>query len=58
MEKLNKENVISACEELKGALIETIELDEKEQGIKLLQIKARNRLMMARDTIHSLKLNL
>jgi len=56
MDKITKTEVQKACEELSNALIETIELDEKQQDIKLKQAKARKRLQLARDVVHNLKL--
>lgn len=56
-QSLTKESIEQACEELKQALIETVELDKKSQDIKIKQAKAQKRLSLARDIIHSLKLN-
>ena len=53
----NHNNIEKACEELKQALLETVNLDQQAQDIKLLQIKAQKRLSLARDIVHNIKLN-
>jgi len=55
MEKLTRKDVEMACENLKAALIAMIELDEKDEKIQLLKIRARKSLLMARDDVYSLR---
>lgn len=57
MDKPSKKSVAEDCEELKNALIETIDLDEEMLNLHQRQIKARYRLLKAREQIHFIKIN-
>ena len=56
MEKISKKEVEEDCQELKLALIETIELDEQMINLVQLQKKARYRLNKAREILHFMKI--
>ena len=53
--KVTSKDIETACEELKQALLATIAIDEKEEQVKLLKIKAHDRLLRAREEIRNLK---
>ncbi len=56
MEKITRKEIEEACGELCDALISSIELDEKEQNIKLQQTKLHHRLLLAKDNVRQLKI--
>ena len=56
MEKITRKEIEDACEELKSSLISSIELDEKEQNVKLQQTKNHHRLLLAKDSVRALKI--
>jgi hypothetical protein len=52
-----KQEVTTLIEELKDAMIESIEATEGEDKAKLRKIKAQKRLLMAREAVRSINLN-
>lgn len=56
MEKPSKKEIEEVCGELRDALIASIEIDEKEQNIKLQQTKNHHRLLLAKDCVRNLKI--
>jgi hypothetical protein len=56
MEKISKKQVEEDCQELKLALLETIDLDEQMIELVQAQKKARYRLNKAREIIHFIKI--
>jgi hypothetical protein len=55
-EKLTRKEVETACDNLKQALIDYIELDEKSEKISLLKAKAQKNLSMCRDEVRALRI--
>lgn len=56
MEKTSKQEIEKACQELKDALFQAVELDEKLTNLKILQTKAQKRLSLARDAVHFIRI--
>ena len=52
-----KQEVSILIEELKDAMIESIDATEGEDKAKLRKIKAQKRLLMAREAVRSINLN-
>lgn len=55
-EKITKKQIEEACKNLQETLIESIELDEKEQNIKLKQTANHHKLLLAKDEVRNLKI--
>lgn len=52
---LRGEEIEKATKELSEAMLAFLDLDEKEENIKIKKVKAHYRLNQARDAIHNLK---
>lgn len=55
--KPTKKDVESVIQELKEAMMESIEASEAEDRAKQRKMKAQKRLTMARDAVRSLSIN-
>ena len=56
MEKIDKKGIEEACENLRDALLETIELDEQMFNLVQLKKKVRYRLNKSREILHFIKI--
>ena len=56
MEKIDKKGIEEACEDLKSALLETINLDEQMFNLVQLQKKVRYRLNKSREILNFIKI--
>lgn len=52
---MNKEQIESAIAELKEAMLENLEAEQKEEEWKRAKIKAHKRLLLAKENIRCLK---
>lgn len=55
--KPTKKDVEAAIDELRAAMMESIEASEAEDKAKLRKIKAQKRLTLARDAVRALSIN-
>ena len=55
--KITKEEVVQAMTELQNALLEKLDLDEKDTLLKLKLQKSQKRLSLARERVRELRVN-
>jgi hypothetical protein len=53
--KSTAKEVENILEELRGAMLEMMTASQKEEDAKLSKIKARHRLLLAREAVHNIE---